>query len=68
MAVKTAEEYYQSLKDLHPVTYILGEKVADPYEHPLIKHQLAGVAETYALAQEPEGEKYLVSKASLVLE
>jgi 4-hydroxybutyryl-CoA dehydratase/vinylacetyl-CoA-Delta-isomerase len=66
MAVKTTEEYYQSLKDLHPATYILGEKVTNPYEHPLIKHQLAGVAETYALAREHEGEKYLVTKSSLV--
>jgi len=30
MAVKTAEQYYDSLKDLHPTNYRLGEKVEDP--------------------------------------
>jgi len=66
MALKTAEQYYQSLKDLHPMTYILGQKVENPYDHPLIKHMLAGVAQTYALAQDPEGKKYLVAESKLI--
>jgi 4-hydroxybutyryl-CoA dehydratase/vinylacetyl-CoA-Delta-isomerase len=66
MAVKTAEQYYDSLKDLHPTTYILGEKVEDPYQHPLIKHMLAGVAKTYDLAHDPEGKKHLVAESTLI--
>jgi 4-hydroxybutyryl-CoA dehydratase/vinylacetyl-CoA-Delta-isomerase len=66
MAVKTAEQYYDSLKDLHPTTYILGEKVEDPYQHPLIKHMLAGVAKTYDLAHDPEGRKHLVAESTLI--
>lgn len=66
MAVKTVEEYYDSLKELHPTAYILGEKVDNPYEHPLIKHMLAGVAKTYDLAHDPEGRRYLVAESELI--
>ncbi len=65
MAVKTAQQYRDSLKDLHPTAYILGEKVANVYEHPLISHMLNSVAETYALANDPEGKKYLVARSEL---
>jgi len=65
MAIKTVEQYYDSLKDLHPTAYILGEKVKNVHEHPLIKHMLAGVAQTYALANDPEGKKHLVAESKL---
>lgn len=68
MALKTKGQYYQSLQKLHPTTYILGQKVDNPYEHPLIKPMVAGVAKTYDLAREPEGRKYLVAKSKLVSE
>jgi len=65
MAIKTVEQYYDSLKDLHPTAYILGEKVKNVHEHPLIKHMLAGVAQTYASANDPEGKKHLVAESKL---
>lgn len=65
MAIKTIEQYYKSLEQLHPTTYILGEKVTYPYDHPLIKHMLAGVAQTYAMANDEEGKKYLVADSKL---
>ena len=68
MALKTKGQYYQSLQKLHPTTYILGQKVDNPYEHPLIKPMVAGVAKTYDLAREPEGRKYLVAKSKLISE
>jgi len=66
MALKTIEQYYDSLKDLHPIAYILGEKVENVYEHPLIKHMTAAVARSYALENEPEGKKYLVAESDLI--
>jgi len=51
MAVKTVEQYYDSLKDLHPTAYILGEKVEN---------------QTYALAHDPEGKKHLVAESKLI--
>jgi len=65
MALKTAEQYYESLKELHPTTYILGEKVEKAYQHPLIKHMAAAVAKTYEMENDPEGKKYLVTKSDL---
>ena len=47
MALKTSKQYYKSLEGLHPTTYILGQKVENPHEHPLIKHMVASVARTY---------------------
>ena len=65
MALKTSAQYYDSLKDLHPTAYILGEKVENTYEHPLIKHMTAAVARTYRLENEPEGSQYLVAKSDI---
>lgn len=66
MALKTAEQYYQSLRQMSPTTYVLGEKVTNAVDHPLIKGQIAGVAQTFALAQEPEGKELLVGKSGLI--
>jgi 4-hydroxybutyryl-CoA dehydratase / vinylacetyl-CoA-Delta-isomerase len=66
MAIKTPEQYYKSLKDLHPTAYILGEKVENPTEHPLIKHMTAAVAETYKMENDPEGKKFMVTSSDLM--
>ncbi len=68
MAIKTAEQYYESLKDLHPTAYILGQKVENVHEHPLIKHMTAAVARTYELENDPEGKKHLVTNSKLINE
>ncbi|MAE10527.1 MAG: 4-hydroxyphenylacetate 3-hydroxylase N-terminal domain-containing protein [Dehalococcoidales bacterium] len=65
MALKTAAQYHESLKTLHPTAYILGEKVENVHEHPLIKHMAASVAKTYELQHDPEGRKHLVTKSDL---
>ena len=65
MALKTVKQYYESLKELHPTAYILGEKVTSVHEHPLIKHMTAAVAKTYELENDPEGKKHLVTKSDL---
>jgi 4-hydroxybutyryl-CoA dehydratase/vinylacetyl-CoA-Delta-isomerase len=66
MALKTVGQYYESLKELHPTAYILGERVENVHEHPLIKHMTAAVAKTYELANDTEGKKYLVAESDLI--
>ncbi|MFC2012556.1 4-hydroxyphenylacetate 3-hydroxylase N-terminal domain-containing protein [Chloroflexota bacterium] len=66
MALRTIEQYYESLKDLHPTAYILGEKVENVFEHPLIKHMVAAVAKTFELENDAEGKKYMVTKSDLI--
>ena len=59
MALKTAEQYYESLRQVNHTAYILGEKIPNPMDHPLIKGQVAAVAQTYALARSSEGKGLL---------
>jgi 4-hydroxybutyryl-CoA dehydratase/vinylacetyl-CoA-Delta-isomerase len=66
MAIKTSKQYYESLKKLNPLVYILGEKVQNVFEHPLISHMTASVAKTYELENDPEGKKLLVTKSDLI--
>jgi 4-hydroxybutyryl-CoA dehydratase/vinylacetyl-CoA-Delta-isomerase len=66
MAVKTEAQYYKSLKKVKPTAYVLGEKITNIHEHPLIKGQVASVAQTYALAYDPDGEKLLVVESTLL--
>ena len=66
MALKTAEQYYDSLRQMSPTAYILGEKVADITTHPLTKGQVAGVAQTFSLAHDTEGRELLVTHSDLV--
>jgi 4-hydroxybutyryl-CoA dehydratase/vinylacetyl-CoA-Delta-isomerase len=68
MAVMTAAQYYKSLESLHPTAYVLGEKVENILEHPLIKHMIASVAKTYDLSNDPEGRNYLVTRSPLINE
>ncbi len=65
MALKTAEQYYESLRQMRPTAYVLGEKVENVVDHPLLKGQIAGVAQTFALAHDPEGKELLVGRSSL---
>ncbi len=51
---------------MKPTAYILGEKVAMPSDHPLIKVHCAAVAQTYALALDPQGRELLVDKSNLI--
>ena len=64
--MRTAEQYYDSLRQMSPAAYVLGDKVADFTAHPLIKGQVAAVAQTYALAHDPEGRKLLVAHSDLI--
>lgn len=51
--MKTAEEFVESLRALRNQVYILGEKVDDPVEHPILRPSLNALAKTYGLAHEP---------------
>ncbi|MEE8419487.1 MAG: 4-hydroxyphenylacetate 3-hydroxylase N-terminal domain-containing protein, partial [Dehalococcoidales bacterium] len=66
MAIKTSAQYYESLKDLHPTAYVLGEKVENVYQHPLLKSMVASVAKTFEMQNDEEGSKHLVVKSDLI--
>jgi len=53
MALKTKEEYFESIRALRLPVYLLGERVKDCVEHPIIRPSLNSVGMTYEIAQDP---------------
>lgn len=50
----TGEQYTESLRKLNLVVYLLGERVINVVDHPMIRPSLNAVAITYDLAHRPE--------------
>ncbi len=63
--LKTAREYTESLRHLKLNLYLLGEKVEDWVDNPIIKPSTNAVAMTYKLAHEPETEALAVTESML---
>jgi 4-hydroxybutyryl-CoA dehydratase/vinylacetyl-CoA-Delta-isomerase len=65
MALKTPEEFIQSIADLDLEIYLFGEKVDDYVNHPVIRPSLNSMAMTYELAQHPEFEDLMLATSHL---
>src|SRR5512146_1899563 len=50
----------------HPVVYLFGEKVDNPYDHPIIKPSQNAVALTYDLARDPLHEDLMTAHSHLL--
>ncbi|HAA90172.1 MAG: Vinylacetyl-CoA Delta-isomerase [Thermoanaerobacterales bacterium 50_218] len=62
----TAEEYIQSLRELRPRNiYLMGEKVENPVDHPMIRPSINCCAMTYKLAELPEYEDIMTATSAL---
>jgi 4-hydroxybutyryl-CoA dehydratase/vinylacetyl-CoA-Delta-isomerase len=61
MALKTVDEYLQSLRKMKPRVYVLGQQIENPVDHPMIRPSINAVAETYHLAEEPECRELIVT-------
>ena len=58
--MKTAQEYIESLRGLRRELYVLGEKVEDFTEHPILRPSLNALAKTYEMAHDPRhGELFV---------
>jgi 4-hydroxybutyryl-CoA dehydratase/vinylacetyl-CoA-Delta-isomerase len=53
MGIRTEAEYWNSIRKQKPKVYIMGEKVTDPIDHPLIKGSANGAALTFRYANDP---------------
>ncbi len=58
--MKTAEGYVDSLRALKRELYVLGERVEDAVEHPILRPSLNALAMTYGLAWDPAHEDLMV--------
>ncbi len=65
MALKTPEEFIQSIADLDLEIYLFGERVDDYVNHPVIRPSLNCMAMTYELAQYPEYEDLMLATSHL---
>ncbi len=63
--LKTPEEYIQSIADLDLEIYLLGDRVDDYTDHPIIRPSLDCLAMTYRLAQEPEHQDLMLATSHL---
>jgi len=50
--IVTAEDYIASLRGRRMIVYFMGERVAEPVDHPVIFPSINAMAETYRLASE----------------
>ena len=65
MGLMTREEYIESLRKLKLNVYVLGEKVDNPVDHPIIIPSMNSVAMTYESAQEEENKDLMTATSNL---
>ena len=51
MAVKTKEEYIESLRALRPTAYMFGQKIDSVVDNPRLRAGIEATAATYEVAQ-----------------
>jgi 4-hydroxybutyryl-CoA dehydratase/vinylacetyl-CoA-Delta-isomerase len=66
MVLKTGKEYIESLRKRGPLKiYLMGEKIENPVDHPIIKASINSVALTYDLAHNPDYSELMTAKSVL---
>lgn len=65
MALKTPEQYEESLRRMNFRIYLLGELVDNPVDNPMIRPSMNSVKMTYALAQDPLHEELMTATSHL---
>ena len=66
MPLKTAAEYIESLRRLKLDLYLLGEKVENWVDNPIIRPSINAVAMTYKLAREPKSRELATTDSTLI--
>jgi len=66
MVLMTGEEYIESLRERGPLTiYLMGEKIKNPVDHPIIRASINSIVLTYGLAHIPEYQEIMTAKSVL---
>jgi 4-hydroxybutyryl-CoA dehydratase / vinylacetyl-CoA-Delta-isomerase len=66
MAVKTFDQYLESLRKLKPVVYMFGEKIENPVDHPRIRKGINATGATYELANLPQYKDLMTTVSPLI--
>ena len=65
MAIKTPQQYMDSVKKLRPRLFIAGKRVENLVEHPNIKPVIDTIAKTYELTLDPKYEDFTPATSHL---
>jgi len=65
MALMTGNEYIESLRKLKTKVFIMGERVENFVDHPLVRPSINSVAMTYDLAHDPQYEDLMTATSNL---
>jgi len=66
MALMTGKEYRESLHNRRPLNVFLGgEKLENPYDHPIVRASINSIALTYELAEDPEYRAHMTAESAL---
>lgn len=68
MALKTKEDYINSIRQLNTELYAYGKKVDDLYTHPCIKPAMDAIGLIYELSELPENEGFFTTHSPFVNE
>ena len=62
----TRKAYLASLQRLKPCVYLFGQRIDNPWEHPIIKPSVNAIAMTYALAEDGEHQALMTAFSPLI--
>lgn len=66
MVLMTGAEYIESLRTRKPLAiYLMGEKIENPIDHPIIRASINSIALTYDLVHNPEYHEIMTAKSIL---
>ena len=65
MRIKSASDYFDSLRALDREVYVLGERVSNTADHPMTRPSVSTVAETYEVGDEPRCDELLFCRSHL---
>jgi len=61
MAIKTKEEYIESLRRMKPAVYMFGEKISNVVDNPRLRAGIEATGATYELASMPEYRQMILT-------
>jgi 4-hydroxybutyryl-CoA dehydratase/vinylacetyl-CoA-Delta-isomerase len=64
--MKTGAEYIADIRKIEPCVYILGERVKNVVDHPIVRPTLNATAYTFDIAQDPKYSNVATATSNLI--
>jgi 4-hydroxybutyryl-CoA dehydratase / vinylacetyl-CoA-Delta-isomerase len=68
MALKTKEQYIESIRALNPTAYMFGERITNVVDNPRIRAGIEATAATYEMASKEENRDLFITTSPLINE